>query len=55
MLDVGEQAEDLAALGASTARTPKPCIHGRIADGGGPKLRLGTHMSGKRHNARIGG
>jgi hypothetical protein len=29
--------------GLWTARTPKPSVHGRIADGGGPKSRLGTH------------
>jgi hypothetical protein len=29
--------------GLRTARTPEPGAHGRIADGGGPKSRLGTH------------
>ena len=32
-----------ACDGLSTARTPKPGTHGRIADGGGPKSRLETH------------
>ena len=27
-----------------TARTPKPGVHGRIADGGGPQTRLERHM-----------
>jgi hypothetical protein len=29
--------------GLSTARTPRPGTHGRIADGGGPKSRLEAH------------
>ena len=44
-----------ACDGVSTARTPEPGVHGRIADGGAPNYASKHINAGQRHKPRTGG